>query len=69
MGVFRFRALPVICDFTWLTKPWNSLLGAFLTLERGLRHDVEAMEDSSFLLTISWPRRLPFERPISKIDR
>lgn len=30
--------------------------GSLLTLERGLPHDVEAMEDSSFLLTISWPR-------------
>ena len=30
--------------------------GRLLTLERGLPHDVEAMEDSSFLLTISWPR-------------
>jgi quercetin dioxygenase-like cupin family protein len=30
--------------------------GRLLTLERGLPHDVEAKEDSSFLLTISWPR-------------
>lgn len=30
--------------------------GRLLTLERGLPHEVEAMEDSSFLLTISWPR-------------
>ena len=30
--------------------------GRLLTLERGLPHDVKAMEDSSFLLTISWPR-------------
>ena len=30
--------------------------GRLLTLERGLPHDVEATEDSSFLLTISWPR-------------
>lgn len=30
--------------------------GRLLTLERGLLHDVKAMEDSSFLLTISWPR-------------
>lgn len=30
--------------------------GLMLTLERALPHDVEALEDSSFLLTISWPR-------------
>ena len=30
--------------------------GRLLTLERALSHDVEALQDSSFLLTISWPR-------------
>ena len=30
--------------------------GRLLTLERNLPHNVEATEDSSFLLTISWPR-------------
>lgn len=30
--------------------------GRLLTLERALPHDVEALQDSSFLLTISWPR-------------
>jgi quercetin dioxygenase-like cupin family protein len=30
--------------------------GRLLTLERGLPHEVEAMEESAFLLTISWPR-------------
>lgn len=30
-------------------------LGDLLTLERGLEHDVEAMEESAFLLTIAWP--------------
>lgn len=31
--------------------------GRVLTLDRGLRHDVEALEDSAFLLTIAWPVR------------
>jgi quercetin dioxygenase-like cupin family protein len=31
-------------------------VGRLVTLERALPHDVEAVEDSSFLLTISWPR-------------
>jgi len=30
--------------------------GHLLTLERALPHDVEAMEDSAFLLTLSWPK-------------
>ncbi|MFP5235717.1 MAG: hypothetical protein ACLGSD_07430 [Acidobacteriota bacterium] len=29
--------------------------GELLTLERCLEHDVEAMEESAFLLTIAWP--------------
>lgn len=29
--------------------------GDLLTLERFLEHDVEALEESSFLLTIAWP--------------
>lgn len=29
-------------------------VGAVLALDQGLRHDVEALEDSAFLLTIAW---------------
>ena len=29
--------------------------GHMLALERALRHDVEALEDSAFLLAIAWP--------------
>jgi quercetin dioxygenase-like cupin family protein len=29
--------------------------GDLLTLEHGLEHDVEALEESAFLLTIAWP--------------
>ena len=29
--------------------------GDLLALERGLEHDVEALEDCAFLLTIAWP--------------
>ena len=31
--------------------------GRLLVLEKGLRHDVEAMQDSAFLLTLGWPTR------------
>lgn len=30
-------------------------IGALLALDQGLPHDVEALEDSAFLLTIAWP--------------
>jgi quercetin dioxygenase-like cupin family protein len=30
--------------------------GHLLALDRGLEHDVEAIEDGAFLLTISWPK-------------
>lgn len=29
--------------------------GALLTLDQGVRHDVQALEDSVLLLTIAWP--------------
>ena len=31
-------------------------IGRLLALDRGLRHEVEALEDSAFLLSIAWPR-------------
>jgi quercetin dioxygenase-like cupin family protein len=31
--------------------------GGLLVLDRGLPHDVEALEESAFLLTIAWPGR------------
>ena len=30
--------------------------GGMLVLDRGVQHDVEALEDSAFLLTVAWPR-------------
>ena len=32
--------------------------GDLLTLERGLEHDVEALEESAFLLIIAWPEKM-----------
>jgi quercetin dioxygenase-like cupin family protein len=32
--------------------------GDLLALERGLEHDVEALEDCAFLLTIAWPEAI-----------
>lgn len=31
--------------------------GSLLALDRGLPHDLEALEDSAFLLSIAWPGR------------
>jgi quercetin dioxygenase-like cupin family protein len=31
--------------------------GGLLALDQGVRHDVEALEDSAFLLSIAWPGR------------
>jgi len=36
-------------------KPHDLPTGTLFTLGHSIRHDVEASEDSAFLLTISWP--------------
>jgi quercetin dioxygenase-like cupin family protein len=36
-------------------RTFNLPAGSLLALDQGLRHDVEALEDSAFLLTIAWP--------------
>ncbi|HEV2576506.1 MAG TPA: cupin domain-containing protein [Acidobacteriaceae bacterium] len=36
-------------------KPHELSTGNLFTLGASIRHDVEALEDSAFLLTISWP--------------
>lgn len=36
-------------------KMFEMPTGELLALERGMPHDVEAVEDSTFLLTIAWP--------------
>lgn len=47
-GHIRMRALGRTFDLP---------AGSFLALDQGLSHDVEALEDSAFLLTIAWPAR------------
>jgi quercetin dioxygenase-like cupin family protein len=36
-------------------KPHDLKPGNLITLGASIRHEVEALEDSAFLLTISWP--------------
>jgi quercetin dioxygenase-like cupin family protein len=47
-GHIRMRALGRTFDLP---------TGRLLALDQGLPHDVEALEDSAFLLTIAWPGR------------
>lgn len=37
-------------------RSFDLLTGGLLALDRGFAHDVEALEESAFLLTIAWPR-------------
>jgi quercetin dioxygenase-like cupin family protein len=37
-------------------EPLELSAGQLLTLDCGMRHDVEALEESAFLLTVSWPK-------------
>ena len=36
-------------------RTFNLNAGSLVALDQGVRHDVEALEDSAFLLTIAWP--------------
>ncbi len=36
-------------------RPYELTAGNLFTLAASIRHDVEALDDSAFLLTISWP--------------
>lgn len=38
-------------------RTFNLRPGGLLALDQGVPHDVEALEESSFLLTIAWPGR------------
>ena len=40
------------------SKIFDLPAGHMLALEREIAHDVEALEDSSFLLTIAWPENV-----------
>ncbi len=46
-GHIRMRALE---------REFDLPQGRLLVLDRAVQHDVEALEDSAFLLTVAWPR-------------
>jgi quercetin dioxygenase-like cupin family protein len=39
-------------------RTFNLRAGGLLALDRAVRHDVTALEESAFLLTIAWPNKL-----------
>ena len=40
-----------------LERTFDLLPGSFLALDKAVPHDLEALEDSAFVLTIAWPGR------------
>ena len=54
-GTISVQVLKGHIRFTVHGKPHDLKLGNLITLAASIRHEVEALEDSAFLLTISWP--------------
>ena len=47
------------------SEPIDLPAGRLLVLDRGVRHDVEALTDSAFLLTVAWPAGERAQRPVA----
>jgi quercetin dioxygenase-like cupin family protein len=54
-GTVSIHALEGALSIHVQTQAQDLHAGQILTLAPGIKHDVEAREDSAFLLTISWP--------------
>ena len=54
-GTISVHVLKGQIRFSVHGKPHDLKLGNLLTLGASIKHEVEALEDSAFLLTISWP--------------
>lgn len=54
-GTLSVQILKGSIRFTAHGKAHELHAGALLTLGASIKHEVEALEDSAFLLTISWP--------------
>jgi len=54
-GTISVQVLKGQIRFSVHGKPHNLKPGNLLTLGASIKHEVEALEDSAFLLTISWP--------------
>jgi quercetin dioxygenase-like cupin family protein len=54
-GTLSVQVLKGTIRFTVKGKAYDLRTGNMLTLAASIKHEVEAVEDSAFLLTISWP--------------
>ena len=54
-GTISVQVLKGQIRFSVHGKPHDLKSGNLLTLSASIKHEVEALEDSAFLLTISWP--------------
>ena len=54
-GTISVHVLKGHIRFTVHGKPHDLKPGNLITLAASIKHEVEALEDSAFLLTISWP--------------
>lgn len=55
-GRISIHVLTGHVQFTAAERTFRLRPGGLLALDHGVRHDVEALEESAFLLTIAWPR-------------
>ncbi|WP_433965671.1 cupin domain-containing protein [Tunturiibacter gelidiferens] len=54
-GTLSVHVLKGQIRFTVHGKPHDLKEGNLITLSASIRHEVEALQDSAFLLTLSWP--------------
>lgn len=54
-GTISVQVLKGRIRFSALSKVHDLATGSLITLGASIKHEVEAAEDSAFLLTISWP--------------
>ena len=54
--------------FTTAERSVELSAGQVLTLERNIPHDVEAVCDSAFLLTVAWPETAASQQPLGQAD-
>lgn len=55
-GRISVQVLTGHIQFTAVERTFRLRPGGLLALDRGVPHDVEALEESALLLTIAWPR-------------
>ena len=55
-GTISVQVLKGRINFNAAGESYSLSAGSLLTLAASIKHDVEAQEDSAFLLTIGWPK-------------